>query len=1283
MAISARKLGKTFAWTVGILGVAGLSGALGMLAVVYGMVYFGDDSSLKKSTILARINEETNIYMNDGETQIGSFFDSAHRRYVPIEEIPADMINAIIAAEDKNFYNHVGIDVPAIVSAGIDYLKTGRMRGASTLTQQTVRNILGWWEVSLSRKFREWIAALQLERLYSKPQILEFYLNQFYVSGNGNGIGIAARYYFNKDVRDLSLVESAFIAGSVKGPSAYDPFIKFTREKRERAIENAFHRKNYVLRRMLEQGWITEERFKEAWDAPVKFNRGRFRSDEVALVHLIREQMNRKEILDILHIDDPRELSNAGFKIHTTIDADLQVGAQQAVRRNLSRLETILSGFAPEKPDLFKKLRSLTVNEFYFGQVLEKREGKEPSLRLTFGDLPHCDVPYDSLMRYAKWLDMPTGRTWQKELDLMWKKINIGDVLYVEVKEYHPDTHDGICELNKRPRINGGMVALDKGEVRAVVSGFDTKGFNRAIYARRQPGSVFKPLVYFAAMQLGWSMLDRVDNERQVFPYQGQFYYPRPDHETPYRETSMLWAGVMSENLASVALTARLVEKLNFDQFKQLLGLLDFSPLPGELPRDYHYRVARATGVQLDNEGVKEFQLRNAVADLLLDIQYTSTYEYQQQLEKMWWGRGYASEINNVLVNDDGSASAKVTKVKLLTNNFARFGILDAQLVADWATIQSAVSQKGAEEAFRDPEVQRVITRFRVLPGLSKPGLGYFVTLDNERPSRSFKDAGEIERLLNPNGRPVNAMDLQAIWAGSALFGSADIGLNDVQLNGWLQHGHFTLLSSYVENHYNEVMARQEEYDLHRYWQHHDFRIAVGLNFLVHLSKAMGITSKLEPVLSFPLGANDVSVAEVARAYQTFISGKTYRFYQEGPPNQINFIKRIEDRYGNVLLEPKAREHQLVPKEFAVQMREILYRIVTHGTGRRARSELFLTLDQANVAAKDKKASNKIVRIPAFGKTGTTNDYNNSNFAGFIPYPVKKGEPLDPENSYVLAAYVGYDFNKTMQNGFIKIGGAQGALPAWIGLAKEIIEKKKYIDMIDPLDINLTQRQEWVMTYDQSATPVAVDMPRGVVLDRGAGGTGLDQESIALADSAVEGESRFDEFRANVVQTTVRLPLESGGGALRIFSPFKPEDPDAKAQFPSASKITTQQGSSAPRANQQSDVYNYDEAGNRVDSAGSDAAASQAQQPSTTAAPTASSTQPVTNVQNPPAAQPAAPAPVTPSAPSSEKSDPEDWESVNPDDVFKDMSGSNAPAKKVPSANDADSEEGFVEEELW
>src|SRR5690606_15414467 len=125
--------GRTMAWGFGLGLIGALSAGLGILAVVYAMVYFGDDSNLKKSTILARINEETTIYMLDEQTQIGSIFANAHRRYVPIDEVPAHMINAIIASEDKNFYNHNGVDPGAIFAAGIDYLRTGRMRGASTL----------------------------------------------------------------------------------------------------------------------------------------------------------------------------------------------------------------------------------------------------------------------------------------------------------------------------------------------------------------------------------------------------------------------------------------------------------------------------------------------------------------------------------------------------------------------------------------------------------------------------------------------------------------------------------------------------------------------------------------------------------------------------------------------------------------------------------------------------------------------------------------------------------------------------------------------------------------------------------------------------------------------------------------------------------------------------------------------------------------------------------------------------------------------------------------------
>ena len=142
------------------------------------------------------------------------------------------------------------------------------------------------------------IGALQLERMYSKEQILEFYLNQFHVTANGKGVGIAAQYYFNKDVRDLTLVEAAFIAGSVKAPSKYNPFIKGTRERKDRAQVEANRRKNYVLRRMYEQGWLTAEKLKEAWKKSVPFNKGKFRTQEVALVSLVRGQLDKPEILE-------------------------------------------------------------------------------------------------------------------------------------------------------------------------------------------------------------------------------------------------------------------------------------------------------------------------------------------------------------------------------------------------------------------------------------------------------------------------------------------------------------------------------------------------------------------------------------------------------------------------------------------------------------------------------------------------------------------------------------------------------------------------------------------------------------------------------------------------------------------------------------------------------------------------------------------------------------------------------------------------------------------------
>lgn len=1136
------------AWGGLIVSLGSLGGVLGLSFVILANVWFGDDSHLKKTTILARINEETTIYCLDEQTPIGSFFNNEHRQYTTIDQIPKNMVNALVAAEDKSFFHHKGVDPAAIVKAIMEGLQTGRFRGGSTLTQQTVKNIMDSWEYSIKRKINEAIAALQLERLYTKEQILEFYLNQFHVSGNGSGVGIAAKYYFNKEPQDLDLVESAFIAGSVKGPSKYDPFLKYTKERREVAVRNAFDRKNYVLRRMYEQGWVKEAEFREAFERPVPFNRGSFRSSEVALVSLIKNQVAQREVLDSIQMEDANELNNAGLKIFTTIDCKQQERAQLAMRRNLSRLETILGGFQPEKIENFRRLRDLEVNQFYYGKIDGiKGNEKNAEIEISFG-LSSGKIPYEALTRYAKLLDLPFMQGWETQLKRLLQSLKVGDILFVEVRAYDSEKHEAVLELHKSPKVNGGLVSIDKGEVRVAVSGFDTIGFNRAIFARRQPGSVFKSVVYYAALQLGWNILDILDNERQVFPYQGRFYFPRPDHVSPYRNSSIVWSGTMSENLASVALANRLLDKLNFEQFKALMGSMDLLPRAGESAPDFHYRVAKATGVQLDNDGVKEYQLDRAVSDIAPDLVFRGQSEAIRALEKMWWGKGYLGELARLhsRYGSDMPPLENAMRVNLIKNNLMRMKTLATSASSEWDAISAKVREIGAVEALKDPSLAGVWNKFKVLPTQgSKPALGYITNLDGETPTSRGERFEYIERLATIQGRALNALDVQAVWAEEAVI------KGDLRLNGTVPLSSFIQLEKGVEERYQTVTGSAVPYDLNRYYEHHDFRISLGLKYLVEMVKAMGVTSKVEAVQSFPLGTNDVTAAEVAKIYQTFVEGKIYRFYDKGPPNQINFIRRIEDRHGSVVFEPVRREAVVALPEYSVQMHEVLKRVVTHGTGRTARGELYLQMGDVEAAGNDpvklKELEKQRIRIQAFGKTGTTNDYTNAYFAGFFPTPTAKGQPLDFHNFYTIASYVGYDLNKMMRRGGVKISGGLGALPPWIEYAKGMIDLLNYKDYVDELDINVVKRAEWPFKYDDKlANPIGADLPRGVVLSQPDG----EGEVFETTNIAKTGESFFNEFAVgNTVKVVVRAPSDGKGGIARFFSPFnfKPELKDSEA----------------------------------------------------------------------------------------------------------------------------------------
>jgi penicillin-binding protein 1A len=1132
-----------------VLLLFGFSAGIGGIAVITFQVIFGDDSVLQRSTFLAQMNEETIILTSDEQTRLGSFFDSIHRRYIPIEEVPIHLINAFIASEDKNYYSHMGVDPIAIFLAFSDgIVRGGFHRGASTITQQTVKNILDRREHSFRRKFREWVRALQLERLYDKKQIMEFYLNQFHVAHNGNGVGIAARYYFDKDVRDLTLAEAAFIAGSVKAPSKYNPFIKDTPERKEKAWQHANERKNYVLRQMWIQDLVNKDELEEAWKQPVPFSKGKFQSKEVALVSLIRGQLKRQEILDAIGLENLSDLNTAGLKVFTTLDIDFQTSAQLAMRRNLSRLETILKGFESEPLDKFKPVRELETNQFYFGKVVKvNSRAKQPSIELDFG-LPKAVIPYDSIRRYAKMLDVAQSIGIERRIRRLLGKVKPGDILFVEAREYDKVAHTGVVEFQKMPEISGGLIVLDKGEVRAMVSGFNPEGYNRAIFATRQPGSVFKSVVYYAGMQLGWSMLDQLDNERRVFPYQGQFYYPQPDHNSPYSNVSLIWAGAKSENLGSVYLTANLLQKLNFDQFKALMGQMGLLPEEGELPRDFHYRVAKTVGVQLENQGIREHELSNAVKAMAPDLIFRRQEKVLGNLKKMWWGRGYLAELQSLyqLDPETHSDAEQWKRIELIKNNFERHKLLMANATEDWSFLEGRIQELGPDRAYINQEVRAVFDRFRVVSSRSgRPQLAYFKILPGEELPADLVREMSLEPRV---GRSLNALDVQAIWGGNSIFGAqANISLVDVRLEGYIPVGMLSDVEQGLEKRVSSVLSVNDQFDLIRYFRHHDFRIALGLNYLVKLSKAMGVHSKLEPVLSFPLGTNVVSVASVAKIYQTFAKGMTYRFYKEGTDNQLNFIRRIEDRFGNILFEPMKVEHQLADPSYSVQMQQILRKVVTHGTGRMARGELYINVGKGG-GSDAAKVTEVPIKIPSFGKTGTTNDYRTASFAGFVPYPTTKNRPLDPRDSYVIASYVGYDLNSQMRRGAYKVSGAVGALPAWVDMAKSIFEINKYDEFVDRFDINLMSKREWSMKFPEKSQAVKVDLARGLILRRAEGN---DFEQFPTTNRYRSGELNINEFDLDAsAQSVVRVPTVLGNAenSLHFVSLFVPEAKPGEAQ---------------------------------------------------------------------------------------------------------------------------------------
>jgi penicillin-binding protein 1A len=548
---------KTLLYTMLCLFFGVILVVTGAFAFLYVKLSGETKDRIQRGAIESIIFSESPVFYDDGETVIGVFFEKIHRRYIRYPNIPSQFVKAIVAAEDKNFFTHPGFDIRAMTRAMIANLRHRKVsQGGSTITQQTAKNVFERERRSYKAKIKELIQALLLEREYSKEEILEMYVNQFFVTGIGRGLKIAGQYFFDKEAEHLDLVECAFIAGSVKSPNHYNPFTKKTEAEKESAIRLANRRKDYVLGNMLALNFITREDYEKARAIEIPFKQGKLGYRLNVVLDYIREQLESEYFKEILQEQGIENIATSGIKIYTSINKDMQEGALRSMRRHLPLLNVKLAGYGSDGHKkrylgAAEELASRSVSDLPFlcriSEIQNDREN--PFLVVSWEDGGGV-IDFEGLK--------PVGDAWLKgrlgnwavfekhHISDFFKNLRVGDLVPVQALDQAGDRRLFLSEI---PELEGGIIVVNKGMIKAMVGGFFDRFFNRATDAKRQLGSIFKPLVYAAALQLNWNTLDPLMNLPDLYTYQKTFYIPKPNHEPEAEKVSMAWAGINPRTL--------------------------------------------------------------------------------------------------------------------------------------------------------------------------------------------------------------------------------------------------------------------------------------------------------------------------------------------------------------------------------------------------------------------------------------------------------------------------------------------------------------------------------------------------------------------------------------------------------------------------------------------------------------------------------------------------------------------------------------------------------------
>jgi penicillin-binding protein 1A len=559
--------------TLLLVGVAAAAGV-----ILWGFAHYGRDLPSYAHLAAWEPPTTTHVYAGDGRLLVE--YAREPRVFVPITAIPPVVKQAFIAMEDKNFYAHPGVDVVAIVRSQITNLKNlaedRRPIGGSTITQQVARlpglSLLNAQESTLSRKIKEWILALRIERALPKDRILEIYLNEMYLGFGSYGPAQAALNYFNKAMDELTVAEAAYIAALARAPSNYHPI---------RYAERAKERRDMVIAAMLEEGFVTDAQAKEAWATPFAINP---RTEiEIFTADYFVEEVRR----ELAQRYGTESLYGGGLTVRTTLDPRLQDIAVATLRDGLEDYDRRHGWRGPiariEGPELgWPEAWTARLSRVKAPAGLgdDRKLAVVLAVRDTHAEIGFVTGAKGSIpMRAMTW-----ARPWREDQRVGAAPRRPADVLAVgDVVAVQPFEGEGTFGLHQVPDIEGALVALDPhtGRVLAMVGGysFQQSQFNRVTQAWRQPGSAFKPIVYVAALENGFTPASLVlDAPFVVDQGPGLGKWKPANYSQTFYGPSTLRLGIeKSRNL----MTVRLAQHIGMDKvadYAERVGVVDKMP---------------------------------------------------------------------------------------------------------------------------------------------------------------------------------------------------------------------------------------------------------------------------------------------------------------------------------------------------------------------------------------------------------------------------------------------------------------------------------------------------------------------------------------------------------------------------------------------------------------------------------------------------------------------------------------------------------------------------------